>query len=135
MALTELKAKNAKPSEKIQKLTDSDGLVLLIKPSGAKYWRLNYRFNGKQKTLALGKYPYVSLSEARELRLKYKKMIYSGIDPNELKTEKQRQQEVDAQALFATIAKDWWNANYRDGRATSQAYLAFIRRRCFTSTR
>ncbi|WP_444925833.1 Arm DNA-binding domain-containing protein [Microbulbifer sp. TRSA002] len=66
MALTDTQIKQAKPSDKDQWLTDGQGLRLLIKPTGSKYWRLKYRFQGKQKTLALGVYPSVSLKQARQ---------------------------------------------------------------------
>ena len=61
MALTELEVKKTKPTDKQQKLSDGGGLYLLIHPNGGKYWRMDYRFNGKQKTLSLGVYPDVSL--------------------------------------------------------------------------
>jgi hypothetical protein len=65
MALTDAKIRAAKPDEKPYKLADS-GNILLVHPNGSRYWRLRYRFLGKEKTLALGVYPEVSLSEARE---------------------------------------------------------------------
>ena len=66
MALTELEVKKAKVTDKAQKLTDGGGLFLLVHPKGGKYWRMAYRFAGKQKILAVGVYPDVSLSEARD---------------------------------------------------------------------
>ena len=68
MALTAIEIKNAKPKDKPQKLTDGDGMYLLIQPNSAKYWRLDYRFAGKRKTLALGMYPETSLLNARDRR-------------------------------------------------------------------
>ena len=65
MPLTATAAKEAKPKEKPYKLSDEKGMFLLVNPSGSKYWRLKYRFGGKEKTLALGVYPEVSLAEAR----------------------------------------------------------------------
>ncbi|MCV5244992.1 Arm DNA-binding domain-containing protein, partial [Escherichia coli] len=64
MALTEVKVRNAKPTEKPVKLTDGDGMHLLVHPTGSKYWRLQYRFSGKQKMLALGVYPEVFFADA-----------------------------------------------------------------------
>ncbi len=66
MALSDVKVRSAKPEAKAYKLTDGDGMVLLVHPNGSKYWRLRYRFGGKEKMLALGKYPEVSLADARE---------------------------------------------------------------------
>lgn len=68
MKLTNTQVKNAKPKAKAYKLTDGEGMYLLVHPNGSKYWRLNYRFQSKQKTLALGVYPLISLAEAREAR-------------------------------------------------------------------
>lgn len=83
MPLTALAAKHAKPKAKPYKLTDEDGLHLLVHPNGGKYWRFSYRFNGKQKTLALGIYPDVSLVEAREGRSQARAMLKNGTDPSE----------------------------------------------------
>jgi hypothetical protein len=66
MALTDTRVRNAKPRQKPYKLGDTDGLFLLITPAGGKLWRLKYRFAGKEKSLALGKYPHVTLAAARD---------------------------------------------------------------------
>lgn len=66
--LTETQIRNAKPKEKEYKLSDGGGLYLLVKPHGSKHWRMNYRFNGKNKTLAFDMYPEVSLADARKRR-------------------------------------------------------------------
>ena len=68
MALTELEVKHAKPTDKPYKLTDGGGLFLLVNSNGGKYWRLAYRFAGKQKTLSLGTYPVVGIADARSRR-------------------------------------------------------------------
>ena len=72
MPLTALAVKQAKPKEKDYKLADGGGMYLLVTKKGGKYWRLKYRFAGKEKVLALGVYPTVTLEEAREARLKAK---------------------------------------------------------------
>ena len=68
MALTDVKVRSTIPTEKAFKLTYGEGMHLMVHPNGSKYWRLQYRFDGKQKTLALGVYPEISLSEARQRR-------------------------------------------------------------------
>jgi hypothetical protein len=68
MALTEFQIKNAKAADKQQKLSDSGGLFMLVHPNGSKYWRMAYRFDGKQKLLAIGKYPSTTLAQARSKR-------------------------------------------------------------------
>ena len=69
MPLTDVVVRNAKPKDKPQKLTDGEGMLLYVHPNGGKYWRLQYRFAGKQKVLALGVYPEVSLADARDCRV------------------------------------------------------------------
>jgi hypothetical protein len=68
MALTDIKVRTAKPLEKAYKLADEKGLFLQVTPTGSKYWRFKYRFDGKEKLLAFGVYPDLSLGEARAKR-------------------------------------------------------------------
>jgi len=82
MALTHVEIRNAKPKEKIYRLFDGGGLYLEITPSGGTWWRLKYRFNGKEKRLSLGVYPDVSLALARERREEKRKLLAENIDPN-----------------------------------------------------
>jgi hypothetical protein len=85
MALSDVKARNAKPRQKSYKLTDADGLYLLVASAGGKYWRFDYRYDGKRKTLALGTYPEISLLDARSRLCDARKAIAHGIDPGEQK--------------------------------------------------
>lgn len=85
MALTELQVKKTKPTDKQQKLSDGRGMYLLVHPNGSKYWRMDYRFGGKQKTLSLGVYPDVSLAQARERREDARKLLANGGDPGAIK--------------------------------------------------
>ncbi len=108
MALTDIKVRTTKPSDKPFKLTDGQGMHLLINPNGSKYWRLQYRFDGKQKVLALGVYPIVSLGEARRKRDEAKKLVSDGIDPSEKKkADKIEQSEA---LTFEAVARDWHTA-------------------------
>ncbi|CAI1767097.1 TPA: tyrosine-type recombinase/integrase [Salmonella enterica subsp. diarizonae] len=108
MALTDIKVRTTKPSDKPFKLTDGQGMHLLINPNGSKYWRLQYRFDGKQKVLALGVYPMVSLGEARRKRDEAKKLVSVGIDPSEKKkADKIEQSEA---LTFEAVARDWHTA-------------------------
>ena len=109
MKLTNTQVKNAKPKVKAYKLTDGEGMYLLVHPNGSKYWRLNYRFQAKQKTLALGVYPLISLAEAREARNEAKTHIAKGIDPNELKKEVAL--ESAPETTFEFVARQWHAAN------------------------
>lgn len=78
MALTDAQIRQAKPSAKDQWLSDEKGLRLLIKPNGSKYWRLKYRYQGKQKTLAVEVYPEVTLKAARLAALDAKRQLLDG---------------------------------------------------------
>ena len=80
--LTELGVRKAKPSSKPKKLSDGGGLFLLLHPSGSKYWRMKYRFMGKEKLLAIGVWPEVSLTEARKKRNEAKLILKSVNDPS-----------------------------------------------------
>jgi len=109
--LTNIEIKVAKPKEVDYKLTDSGGLFLLVTKAGAKYWRLKYRFNGKEKKLALGIYPAVSLLDAREGRELARKQLAEGADPSAVKkSEKLNRSEVSEKS-FNYVALEW-AANY-----------------------
>ena len=106
MALTDTKVKNAKPAEKDYKLYDERGLFVLVKVNGAKYWRLKYMKDGKEKLLALGVYPEITLKDARDLRDRARTQVAKGIDPNEAKrASKATQNGIDS---FAVIAREWY---------------------------
>lgn len=81
MPLTDLACKTTKPSTVPRKLSDGGGLYLLVQPNGSKLWRSNYRFAGKQKALAFGKYPLVGLAEARQKREREKGVLSPGANP------------------------------------------------------
>jgi integrase len=97
----------AKPREKSYKLADGHGLYLEVAPNGSRYWRLKYRFGGKEKRLALGVYPVVTLARAREDALAARRLLHDGINPGERKKERAREAKVAAGNSFETIACDW----------------------------
>lgn len=102
--LTDTTCRKAKPKDKPYKLSDSHGLFLLVNATG-KYWRYGYRFGGKQKTLALGVYPEVSLADAREKRGDARKLLISGVDPSvEKRLAKLRPKGGDS---FRAVVLDW----------------------------
>ena len=107
MALSDAKVRNAKPLSKAYKMADGEGMFLLVNPSGSKYWRLKYHYAGKEKLLALGVYPEVSLSDARELRAKARKTLAAGNDPNEVKREAKRLTILKSENGFEVIAREW----------------------------
>ena len=101
--LTDTAVRGAKPASKPQKLFDGNGLFLFVAPSGAKSWRLKYRFQGREKLLTLGTYPQLSLKEAREACVDAKKRLSGGTDPSAEKKVKAR----SAQTTFEFVAREW----------------------------
>lgn len=108
MALTDPAAKNAKPKEKIYRLTDEKGLYLEVQPSGAKYWRHKYRFAGKEKRLAYGVYPEISLKEARNARDDSRRLLREGIDPAKIKRTRKARQNWEAENTFHSVSEEWF---------------------------
>jgi integrase len=111
MPLTDIKVRTAKPQDKPYKLSDSGGLFLLIMPTGSKYWRLKYRFEAKEKLLAIGVYPDISLAEAREKRDKARKQIANGVDPNVFKKESKQAIKTATESNFEFVAREWHQKN------------------------
>ena len=121
MSLTDAAVRNAKQSGKPQKLSDGGGLFLLATPEGARYWRMAYRFHGRQKTLAIGVYPAVSLADARVAREAAKKLLVRGIDPSQAKKEERLAARLSAKNTFEAVSREWcdnqkegWTARYHD---------------------
>lgn len=110
MPLSDPAIKKAKPTDKPYKLSDEKGLYLLVNTAG-KYWRMNYRFSAKQKTLALGVYPDVSLARAREKRDDARQKIADGIDPSELKKATKTQRVERAANSFEVVTREWYAKN------------------------
>jgi len=94
MPLTDTAIRKAKSKFKQYKVSDAGGLYLLIKPDGARYWRVKYRHGGKERLLALGVYPHVSLAEARSERDDAKRLLKQGLDPVTARKQHRRATEV-----------------------------------------
>ncbi|CAM3354568.1 TPA: integrase arm-type DNA-binding domain-containing protein [Klebsiella variicola] len=121
MALTDIKVRTAKPTDKQYKLTDGSGMHLLVHPNGSKYWRLQYRFGGKQKMLALGVYPEVSLADARARRDEARKLLANGIDPGDKKKNDKVEQEEAR--TFEQLAIEWHATNKKWSEEHSRRVL------------
>jgi integrase len=106
MALSDTKIRNIKPSHKQIKLFDGGGLFLLVAQRGSKLWRLKYRHEGKEKLLALGTYPEISLADARERRDEARKQVAHGIDPGSVR-KAQKHAETEETETFEVIAREW----------------------------
>lgn len=100
--------KNTPAKDKSYKLTDGGGMYLLVNPDGSKYWRMSYRFAGKQKTLALGVYPDVTLSAARVKRDEARKLLANDVDPAMLKQITKRTKHASAENSFEAVAREWY---------------------------
>jgi integrase len=108
MPLTDTTVRNAKPESKPRKLADEKGLFLLIHSNGSKYWRFKYRFDGKEKLLALGIYPDVSLAQARQRRDEARKLLANKVDPGVYKQEAKRARKDMAGNSFEAIGREWY---------------------------
>ncbi len=117
MPLTDTRARNAKATLNPRKLSDGGGLFLLVQPNRSKLWRLAYRFAGKQKTLALGIYPTVSLAEARSSRDDAKKLLARGIDPSAQRKANKRIERAATDNSFRIVAGEVVSKLQREGRA------------------
>lgn len=121
MSLTDATIKNAKIQDKPYKLFDSGGLFILVHSNGSKYWRFKYRFEGKEKLLALGKYPKVKLKEAREAHSKARELLEEGIDPST--THKKKIQLT----TFQAVAEQWLESYLKNKSAShykrTESYL------------
>lgn len=107
--LSDLRIRQAAPKDKDYWLDDGGSLRLLIKRTGTKCWRYNYRFGGKQKTLAIGIYPDIKLAQARSARMEAKNNISNGIDPAQKKQDEKRSVHTTDELTFSIMAEEWWN--------------------------
>lgn len=121
MPLSDTAVRNAKPTARAYKLPDEKGLFLLIHPNGSKYWRHKYRYLGKEKLLAYGVYPDVSLKAARAKRDESRQLLAQGVDPSENKKAVRASKMLRASNSFETVAREWfekhretWAASHSD---------------------
>jgi integrase len=130
MALTDVAIRKAKPGPKPLKLSDGGGMHLLITPVGGKLWRLKYRIDGREKLLAIGAYPEISLGEARRRREEAREMIALGKDPSREKRRDKLRSRIQAADTFKAISDEFCQKRRRDGQkgwapatATRSEYL------------
>jgi hypothetical protein len=112
MPLSDTAVRSAKPTSKKQKLSDRGGLYLEIPSTGGKLWRLKYRFDGKEKLLALGAYPDTGLKEAREKRDAARKQLAAGIDPSAYRKAVKAAGDEKAANSFEVIAREWFGLSH-----------------------
>lgn len=119
--LTVKQIDTARPAEKPYRLADSGGLFLYVPPSGKKVWRMRYRFDGKEKTLVIGPYPEISLTEARAKQSEAKMKLLAGVDPAEQKRAVKKKEKEELADTFGDIFREWhahkskvWSKGYAD---------------------
>lgn len=119
--LSDIQARKAKPQDKPYKLTDEKGLYLYVSPQGGKLWRFDYRHSDKRKTLSLGVYPDVSLSDAREKLADIRKLLAAGVDPAAQRKATKAAKAERAANSFEVLTLEFiehnsqrWTASYKD---------------------
>jgi integrase len=121
MPLTDTFIKNVKPTTKPagDKYTDGEGMYLLVKAAG-KYWRMDYSYLGKRKTLALGVYPAVSLAKARKRRDEARERLADGFDPSQIKQDEKKNKAIAAAQTFEVVARQWLKKTAADRAESTQ---------------
>ena len=126
MPLTDVAVRTAKATDKPAKLFDERGLFLLVSPSGGKWWRLKYRFDGKEKLLSLGTYPDTPLKRAREARENARQLVAQGIDPSVQRKATKSAREESAANSFEVVAREWYASH---GPTLAPSYSVKVIRR------
>jgi integrase len=126
MRLTDTRIRNAKPQAKPYKLSDGGGMYLIVTPNGRRYWRMDYRFGGKRRTLSLGVYPTVTLSNARTQRDEARRLLAQDTDPYAAKKARKRAAKLARENTFESVAREWL-ANQRHRLAHRYSALILAR--------
>ena len=121
MPLTDTAIRTAKPTDKPYKLSDEKGLFLLIQPNGAKYWRLKYRYGGKEKMLSFGVYPDIGLKDARTKRDEARNLLTKDVDPGEHKKATKAAKVERSANSFEVICREWLEARKQTVEASQHA--------------
>jgi hypothetical protein len=116
--------RSAKPPEKTQRIFDGGGLHLEVAPAGGKWWRLKYRFGGKEKRISFGVYPETGLKGARAKREEARKFLADGIDPGEIR--KATKATTNGEGSFEAVAREWWE-RFRPGWTEGHAEKVMVR--------
>jgi integrase len=126
MPLTDTEIRRSKPGEKPYRLSDANSLFLWVTPAGGKLWRWAYEFEGREKLMSLGKYPIITLAEARERRDAARKMVANGIDPMAKRKQDRTEERAQSEGSFQNISSLWLE-HWADGK--SPRHVEYTRRR------
>jgi integrase len=126
MPLTDTEARKSKPRDKSYRLSDANSLFLWITPTGGKLWRWAYQFKGHEKLMSLGKYPIVTLAEARERRDQARKLLANGIDPMAKRKQDKTVERAQTEGSFQNMASLWME-HWKEGK--SPRHVEYTRRR------
>ncbi|EMH9618085.1 tyrosine-type recombinase/integrase [Klebsiella pneumoniae] len=129
MSLTDAKIRTLKPSDKPFKVSDSHGLYLLVKPGGSRHWYLKYRISGKESRIALGAYPAISLSDARQQREGIRKMLALNINPVQQRAAERGSRTPEK--AFKNVALAWHKSNRKWSQNTADRLLASLNNHIF----
>jgi integrase len=124
--LSDIQVRNAKPQTKDVKMFDGQGLFLLVTPTGGKLWRMKYNYQGKERLLAIGAYPALSLADARQRRDEAKKLLANDVDPNEIKKAQKAAITTGDENSFEVVAREW-HTKFAPTWSDSHAYWVLRR--------
>jgi hypothetical protein len=114
MPLSDVAIRSAKPATKPLKMSDGGGLYLLLNPTGSRWWRLDYRFGGKRKTLSMGTYPDTGLKDARQRRDAARRLIANNVDPGEHRKAEKAAGSGRSANSFEVVAREWLALKQRE---------------------
>lgn len=117
MPLSDVQIRNLRPKDKQYKVSDFEGLYVLVKPSGSRLWQMKYRYFGKERLLSLGAYPAVSLAQARKLKDEARALLAKGIDPSEAKQEAKRAKREALGHTFLKIGEEFFEKQKKEGKS------------------
>lgn len=126
MRLTDTQIRKARAADKLVKLSDGGGLQLHLMPTGAKLWRWAYRFDGRQKLMALGAYPETTLAEARQQHAAARRLLAQGLDPMDRRKAERTERAAAAEHSFESVARRW-HAHWKTGKSTRHAEYVMAR--------
>ena len=122
MPLSDIQVRNLKPREKAYKVSDFEGLFVLVKPNGSKLWQFKYRMDGKERLLSIGAYPDIGLAQARKTKESARANVAAGIDPSEAKQKEKRQRREVSDQTFEKLGAEFLVKQQKEGKSTATLF-------------